>query len=409
MANLRNELKSRQTTLRRLHDDLRDSSFARLEWSAEVRARRTLDSDATIEHWFLAELFLLTWSNWAGLLERFCRYFGQELESFPKTWSQLIANCNLLVFTLTRDQTLDEFIARSWTDSEPMRKARGKHREHDVAATYTHVARNHERANLLSRAARIELPLAVKEKLYKRSVPGSGDFGMSRSVVLEQNERLLDQWHELPRRMQDQILVHLRHYVHSTLCVSWLTDSRPEASALLSLSWRSKPMSLARQPMVGFPQLETQPSDSLAKLLDRLKAAISELGYDAIIEDLSSPDLIGGEDSLLASQDVMVIPGYLEDAARPILLAATKGWSGNSPRSFTKLMRQIKARLIESRGATQTVVPFCDSWDSTSFEEEHAEELRAFANTGIRFIFYLVGVPDRKLVPITVGFDDTKP
>ena len=70
-------------------------------------------------------------------------------------------------------------------------------------------------------------------------------------------------------------------------------------------------------------------------------------------------------------------------------------------------MRQIKARLIESQGATQSVVVFCDSWDSTSFEEEHAEELRAFASTGIRFSFYLVGVPDRKLVPITVGFDIT--
>jgi hypothetical protein len=159
--------------------------------------------------------------------------------------------------------------------------------------------------------------------------------------------------------------------------------------------------------MVGLPDLDSPPSNSLTKLLAGLKAAITELGYDAIIEDLSSPDLIGGEDSLLASQDVMVLPGYLEDAARPILLAATKGWSGNSPRSFTKIMRQIKARLIESRGATQTVV-FCDSWDSASFEEEHAEELRAFASTGVRFSFYLVGVPDRKLVPITVGFDDLK-
>ncbi len=167
-------------------------------------------------------------------------------------------------------------------------------------------------------------------------------------------------------------------------------------------------MSLARQPAVGIPPLESPPSDALAKLLDRLKAAITELGYDAIIEDLSSPDLIGGEDSLLASQDVMVIPGYLEDAARPILLAATKGWAGNAPRSFTKIMRQIKARLIESRGATQTVVVFCDSWASTSSEKEHAEELRAFANTGIRFIFYLVGVPGRNLVPITVSFDDLK-
>jgi hypothetical protein len=161
-----------------------------------------------------------------------------------------------------------------------------------------------------------------------------------------------------------------------------------------------------QQPMVGFPQPESQPSDSLLKLLNRLKTAIAELGYEAVIEDLSYPDLFGGEDSLLASQDVMVIPGYLEDTARPILLAATKGWAGNSPRSFTKILRQIKARLIESQGATQSVVVFCDSWDSTSFEEEHAEELRAFARNGIRFNFHLVGVPDKNIVPSTVAFDD---
>ena len=69
----------------------------------------------------------------------------------------------------------------------------------------------------------------------------------------------------------------------------------------------------------------------------------------------------------------MVIPGYLEDAARPFLLAATKGWTGNAPRSFTKIIRQVKARLIELRGATHTVVVFCDCWDSTAFQEEHAE------------------------------------
>src|ERR1017187_1283705 len=104
MANLRNELKSRHASLRRLYDDLRDSSFARLGWNTEVRARRTLGSDATIEHWFLAEQFLINWSDWKGLLDRFCRYFGQETDSFPKTWSKLIVNCELLVFILARDR-----------------------------------------------------------------------------------------------------------------------------------------------------------------------------------------------------------------------------------------------------------------------------------------------------------------
>jgi len=104
MANLRNELKSRHASLRRLYDDLRESSFARRAWDSDVRARRTLGSDSTIEHRVLAEHFLVNWTNWKGLLDRFCRYFGQEIHSFPTAWSKLIVNCELLVFILARDR-----------------------------------------------------------------------------------------------------------------------------------------------------------------------------------------------------------------------------------------------------------------------------------------------------------------
>jgi hypothetical protein len=94
--------------------------------------------------------------------------------------------------------------------------------------------------------------------------------------------------------------------------------------------------------------LESPISGSVARLLDRLKTAIAELGYEAVIEELSSPEFIGREDSLLGSEDVMVVPGHLADSSRPILLAATKGWSGEAPQSFAKVMRQVKARLIEA-------------------------------------------------------------
>lgn len=67
-------------------------------------------------------------------------------------------------------------------------------------------------------------------------------------------------------------------------------------------------------------------------------------------------------------------------------------------------MRQVKARLIESRGTIQVVIVFCDCWDSASFEEEHRGELRADDLIGVRFLFVLVGVPDRTLVTIPVEF-----
>jgi hypothetical protein len=148
-------------------------------------------------------------------------------------------------------------------------------------------------------------------------------------------------------------------------------------------------------------------SQAVARLLDRLEAAIGELGYRAVVEGLISHDLIDGDDSPLASHEVMVIPGHMDDDSRPILLAVTRGWSGKDALSFTRVMHQIKARLTAARGGIEHVVVFCDAWDTPGFEEEHREELEAHARQGVHFHFVMVGVPDRLFVPIPVGFDRT--
>ncbi len=164
-------------------------------------------------------------------------------------------------------------------------------------------------------------------------------------------------------------------------------------------------MSISLQEPAGLSALVDPIASSVDRLLGRLKTTIGELGYEAVIEDLMSPELLGGEDSLLASDDVMVVPGQLADDARPILLAVTKGWGGKEPHSFAKVMRQVKARLIEARGTIQVVIVFCDCWDSASFQEEHRDELSAYDKNGVRFVFMLVGVPDRIVVPVPVGLD----
>ena len=45
-----------------------------------------------------------------ALFDRFCRYFGQPAESFPKTWGQLIAKCEVLVFQHAQERELDDDI-----------------------------------------------------------------------------------------------------------------------------------------------------------------------------------------------------------------------------------------------------------------------------------------------------------
>ena len=166
-------------------------------------------------------------------------------------------------------------------------------------------------------------------------------------------------------------------------------------------------MSRPMRKLIRDMDLDASPpaSSILERLLERLKTAIGELGYEAVAQDLVSDDLIGGDDSLLASDEVMVIPGHMDDDSRPILLAVTRGWNGKEALSFTRVMRQVKARLTSGRGAIQHVVVFCDAWDTPAFEEEHREELEAHARQGVRFSFLMVGVPNRVLGAVPVDLD----
>ena len=50
MVDYRRELRSRYGSLSRLYEDLRGTAFARMDWDAEVLARRTLGSDDRIEN-----------------------------------------------------------------------------------------------------------------------------------------------------------------------------------------------------------------------------------------------------------------------------------------------------------------------------------------------------------------------
>ena len=407
MANHRQELRSRYDVLRRLYDDLRETTFARLDWHAEVLARRTLAQDERIEHWFLAEHFLVTWSNWRGLFDRFCRYFGQPADSFPKTWSQLIANCDVLVFRLTRDRNLDGIIARSWSDPDHSAFRPDSRRRYDIATIFSQIARAHERAEFLRRSEKLELRLPSKEVQIENLAADGKALAVTRMIVDEQNNGLVTRWFELPRRVQDQVWFHLRHYLHSTVVVSWLVDfAEPGVSALLSLSLRTQfmPRPIRR---ITFDRDASPPPASavLERLLGRLETTIGELGYKAVVEDLISNDMIGGDDSLLASNQVTIIPGNMDDASRPILLGVTRGWNGKDSLSFPRVMRQVRTRLTEARGGIKHVVVFCDGWDSPAFDEEHREELEAHARQGVRFRFMLVGVPDRVLGALPVDLD----
>src|SRR5205823_3211823 len=146
---------------------------------------------------------------------------------------------------------------------------------------------SHERAELLVRAEAVRLRLDHKEAKSRSRLSERAIFPETRKVVDAQNEGLLEPWHELPRKVQDQVWVHLRHYLHSVLGVSWLFGATPGVSALLSISWRKQPVSLTLKQPIGSLPPDPASSETVARLLDRLGAAIAELGYAAVVADLS--------------------------------------------------------------------------------------------------------------------------
>ena len=137
-------------------------------------------------------------------------------------------------------------------------------------------------------------------------------------------------------------------------------------------------------------------------VLRRIALAIEELGYEYFAEDVSSGDFLGGDDSPLGSSRVNLIPSRHKGACHPVVVAVSQSASRTAAMGFPKIMRKLKAHLIECAGTTRIAIILSDQWDSKSFREEHFDEVRAHHRKGIRFLFLLVGAMGRDLTPVPV-------
>ena len=117
MSEAKRYLQRGQRELKRLYGDLYPPAWSRRDWDTLVPARETLGNDAEIELWYLAEHFLLAWSDWTGLKTRYARYYGQPETELKKTWNQLDAKCRGLASLLLRDPSLDGILAHAWRHS----------------------------------------------------------------------------------------------------------------------------------------------------------------------------------------------------------------------------------------------------------------------------------------------------
>jgi hypothetical protein len=131
------------------------------------------------------------------------------------------------------------------------------------------------------------------------------------AITVEAFWRNFESWQELPRRVQDQVWILLLHNLHSIRDVLWLiVEETSRVSALLAIRWRKRSTSISVQESAGLLRADSPLSGAAACTFDRTKTAIGELGYEVAMEDLSFPEMMGGEDTLLASDDVTVVPGH---------------------------------------------------------------------------------------------------
>ena len=405
-------------------------------------ARQSLGNDIQVELWYLAEHFLLEWHDWHMLKDRFPRYFGEPEKPFPLSWQRLDGACAVLANQLLRQNELDQLVFHSWLPNGTVGNMQ-QGAQPTVRDVYQIVVQNYRRWSLLrdAVAGRLE-PVADPGK---ESKPAGEVWAKCRQLVVELNEKTVASCQPLMDVLGRDLRFHLRHYCHANLLVSWLmngadeTDLSPRGdgrgdgsgagygdgtgdgrgdgsgtglgdgtgdanggvsdrvirgrSALFHLLAERIPM----PPMATFLShfQDTELQATAGRVLERIVAAIAEIGYDAFVDDVTCSEFRGGPESLVGASAINLIPSQAHGPCHSVLLAVSRG--EKKAGGFPSVMRQVKEHLIRCP-ATRAVIVVCDHWRP----DEHIGDLRACHDRGVRFMFLLVGIPGRVVAPVAV-------
>jgi len=138
------------------------------------------------------------------------------------------------------------------------------------------------------------------------------------------------------------------------------------------------------------------------RVVDRVTKAIGEIGYDQFVGDVTDGAFHDGSSELIGFGDdrVNVIPGSHPGECRSLLVAVSKG--DKRAIGFTSVMRQVREHLIRCEGKAKGAIVLCDHWHPNMLDE-HLGDLRAHhAKNRVRFLFLMVGVPNRGLGAVAV-------
>lgn len=414
LRGLRNQARDLEKLLKDVKQSERQTSL-----DSTVDARNSLGDEVVVSRWALLEHFLVTFVEWNQIHERYVRYFGQTEHTASPRWHHLRHECAQTCYNISAGanqayQELPSRFAQQWLPQAPghIRHSDGSP---DVEALYHEIVQ----ADLQWRTAMAcrwqpESPLEdlwqfVSEARYPQTPAASAWQNLANDLRGTQ-QRLLARFSELEPAAQSDLRYFLRNYRHATLRVSWLEQQgRDNDNSLLFAinNGESGRVSVLRD----FLEIELMRDDRpdkeyriVDRVLGRIADAIREIGYESFVDDVTSEDFLGGEDSPLGSAEINIIPGKGHTACCPVLVAVSRGASRRSKLGFGKIMQEVKVHLTSCAGVTKAVIVLCDTWDSRSFIDEHYVELQAHHRKGVRFLFLMIGAPNTAVSGVRVRF-----
>jgi hypothetical protein len=389
--------------VQRLYRDIRQAVVERRDWNSLVFAPRVLGDHVPVEAWYLAEHFLLAWSDWRGLKQRYIRYFGRREESLPQTWRRVDKQCQRPVEQLLRERELDSIVSQSWSSWKTplMRSALAGEPPLSHRSLYHDIVSSHRRTLLVAEANSAFRSDALAVQRPKSAEPY---WPQAFEAARELNTMLFQQWGRISREVRTDTAWHLRCYQHATLSLSWLLrDSTAQTNG-----WESPLIAILSKENPVIPSIEQFLSSltgdaaqrSLAgRVLNRIQTAINEIGFDDFVADVTSGEFVGGNSSLVGADRINVLPGAGNDVCCPILLAVSQG--EKRAVGFPSAMRAVREHLIRCVDRTRVVVVLCDFW-RPGMLDDHIGDLRAHYSRGVRFLFLLAGTPGRAVAPVAV-------
>lgn len=411
-SNWKRLLRRQYQSLRATHADLYPVALSRGPWTETVFARQCLGADVKVEGWYLAEHFIQECTDWSGLLVRYLHALGQSTEAVPRAWMTFYRTCRSTIQFLAEDFLLEQAILSGTRQAfviEALLEFGGEQYPETPRSVYHTMVAGHRYYSAFSNSQfAFDLDVSSNEELERR--PSGPSWNEVADEARRRNDAIESYWTRSASAVRAATLPYLLEYQKNTLLVSWLSADRmnkgdaPQSALVRALN-SNRPSAMSLEQFVSQLPTSSDERSIVSSLLRRLTDAIAEIGYEGVIEALLDESFAGGNDSVLGTNQVNVIPGQGADRCSSVVLAVSKGIKGGL--GVDSVLRKLRAHLIRCVDKTRVVIIVSDHWTPTILDE-HLEDLRAHAAKGVRFLFSLVGIPDRTVSPINVDLMPSK-